>query len=366
MTCRLPYSFEGCMKGVGCNTASAGATCETATDSTGSADMCVNKCTASGSCSGAGQYCHDPGWAIGTICITNPCDASKYFAACDAAATGDGLCVPVPALDYTTGAPKTIGVCYQASTTNTTGTCDYYGSRTSLAKLCPQGQMCEPVQLNAAQTNYDGVCRPICNPARTPNPAKACGTGSVCNGVVAIYEYYDQGATNCGTTTSVPCYKNLYTDFPAILPGTCDSSCNPLGTNTCTADALGNSMGCDLFDATNGYCTALMPGAGAAGAACGTSTDMRKECSGNLYCDEGYSGAPNVCSSFCNTATCSPSASCTSCQPSTSNMCYPQCFPTGFNMGDPAYCSYCCSKTCSSGSVCGTGTSPVVGWCTPP
>ena len=100
--------------------------------------------------------------------------------------------------------------------------------------------------------------------------------------------------------------------------------------------------------------------------------DLRKECQGNLFCDDLYTSSSKTCATYCSTTTCPPTSTsaCTSCQPSTNQLCYPACFPDGFDFGagNSADCVACCSGACTTATstICKTGgTMPVVGTCLP-
>jgi hypothetical protein len=164
--------------------------------------------------------------------------------------------------------------------------------------LCSQGQYCLGVQPDPANpAGQPGFCAQACNAAPSPDPVATCTSGTC----------VDMSGAADGTVQ-------------LARLGLCLPGCSLYGTDSCPADALGNSCGCapaPPYDGT-GYCWPLSPTPGQPGAACtlGTGKDSRNPCGDRLYCTD--LGQGGECLGWCDTNTCPAGAACGSCKPSPS------------------------------------------------
>jgi hypothetical protein len=334
MICRLPVDLEYCQPAVGCDLTAEGGKlkCDVLQGTSGPIYLCVVECATGDDCYSAGDSCQGIGGK--TICYSNVCadpscptgspagctaasERAKYFQPCPSSGSADGICIPLPGGDFI-GSKIDFGVCFETGTS--TGTCEFNGVRAHPDKLCSQGQFCEPVQPNAAGDNFDGNCRPVCNAATTPTPAKTCDAGSVCVDSSWLYVNLSDLIT-------------ISTDYPNALPGLCMPSCDLLSaTNSCAQDSLGNNSGCASYvrDGTLlgssdgvGFCEAVLPTAAKAGQTCKTAyafetcdhshvCDLRSPCSGSLVCDDIF-GQSGTCVGWCDTSKCTANTTCTAC-----------------------------------------------------
>jgi hypothetical protein len=123
---------------------------------------CKYKCQSTADCANSGENCVLNGSL--SFCNINYC--SVFWAACNASATGDGTCIPVP---YSTD-----GVCFQAGGAAVGSSCDYSYSRVDAGPLCVPGDLCLPV-------SNEGVCVTGCDPTLD---AGTCPSGEACAALV--------------------------------------------------------------------------------------------------------------------------------------------------------------------------------------
>jgi hypothetical protein len=99
-----------------------------------------------------------------SFCNVNYC--TSFWAACNASATGDGTCIPVP---YSTD-----GVCFQAGGAGVGAKCDDSYSRVDAGPLCAPGGLCLP------SADGSGTCVTGCDPTLDAG----CSSGEQCIALV--------------------------------------------------------------------------------------------------------------------------------------------------------------------------------------
>jgi hypothetical protein len=312
MTCRNPGDREDCINGISTCTGT-GITCQTLTFSDGSLDMCAQTCAASSACPVLSDSCQAVGGQ--QICWNNICAQpwtedytnqvgtentsarTAYFQACNAAGTGDGICLPYSFEGYGTTkgqlAYLDIGVCLQNGT-SANSKCDVTATRSNLALACPAGTYCD--QVLASTSSPNGVCRTTCNAAPSPSPTRACSS-AYC---------YD---TSVGTATDYYCttYSEFCNSLQAARIGVCETNCNILtGSPACAAtDALGDTLTCSPYDfaAGAGYCQGIIGTGVAEGAVCTYPAGNASSCAKGKFCYYDSTTAADTCLAWCNSYT---------------------------------------------------------------
>ncbi|HUB09589.1 MAG TPA: hypothetical protein VMB50_21470 [Myxococcales bacterium] len=183
-----PVSNAGCVPGVaqeyaGCTTNADCAcplSCQTdpvLMEST-TATVCLSPCATDSDCPDPTSFCMDG------VCRTRQCafaaggtgqlaDGGDFWAPCDAAGTGDGICLPVGG-----GALDVIGICQLTGTLSLGAACSPLADRDAgPGALCAQGTECLDDESAQFQTNPPFTCQAACDWQSTTN---SCATGDVC------------------------------------------------------------------------------------------------------------------------------------------------------------------------------------------
>lgn len=212
-TCQVPGVNQYCQLAVGCT---AGNSCVQVSQSP-VAYACFQDCTTTTDCTIISSSCQKDGTLSicnGNTCGPNlpagspPASGPSYYAPCNAAATGDGMCLPYDENGVT------IGLCFAAGPASTTMPPSCELDRVDGGTLCPLGTFCLP----DPDTGHS-ACLPLCDFTGPDDAGPACAAGSYCLGIPGGPEF-GFCLTGCSASSSTCAANESCAQVPGLDAGT--------------------------------------------------------------------------------------------------------------------------------------------------
>ena len=177
---------------------------------------CFQNCTTTTDCAIISSSCQEAGSQ--SICNGNTCGPSlptgfptsgpSFYAPCNAAATGDGLCLP-----YDESGIGTIGLCFAAEPADAGLPTSCTLDRSDGGGLCPLGTFCLP-----DPDTGNSACLPVCGFTGPDDAGPTCAAGAYCLGIPGGPEF---GFCLTGCTSASTCAANeSCSQVPGLDAGT--------------------------------------------------------------------------------------------------------------------------------------------------